>query len=159
MNGDGIPPVRRSVVVGCDQAGAFTMFTGEAGRWWPLAGHSVYDQDSTGLTMDARPGGQIVETGPGGECVVWGTFLRVEPPALLVFSWHPGWGADQATEVEVRFSPDPAGTLVELEHRHGERHPRQGAAREQYGGERGWAIVLGRFAALVDKPDTSVEVG
>ena len=84
------------------------MFTGEAGAWWPLASHSVYDEDAAGLTMDARAGGEIVETGPGGERVVWGTFLRVEPPEVLVFSWHPGWGADQATEVEVRFSPDPA---------------------------------------------------
>jgi len=109
----------------------------------------MHGDEATGLTRDARVGGEIVETAADGARTLWGTFLRVERPGLLVFSWHPGWDAERATEVEVRFSPDPGGTLVELEHRGWEHHPRKGAAREQYDGKTGWATVLGEFSALV----------
>jgi uncharacterized protein YndB with AHSA1/START domain len=53
--------------------------------------------------------------------------------------------AEAATEVEVRFTPDGAGTRVELEHRGWERLGATAAeSREGYNG--GWNEVLARYA-------------
>ena len=62
-----------------------------------------------------------------------------------MFEWKASdWNAP--TEVEVRFTPDGAGTLVELEHRGWERAGESGAkSRDGYDG--GWNLVLARYAA------------
>ena len=75
--------------------------------------------------LDPRPGGIYrVKMWEGG----WwaeGTFLVVEPPRKLVFSW--GWsGRDLpeemvdvppgSTTVEVTFTPDGDGTIIQLRH-------------------------------------------
>ena len=69
-----------------------------------------------------------------------------DPPRTLTFSWSPNLDKDGDTEVEVRFTPNGAGTRVELEHRAwealGERAAR---TRENY--ESGWVPVLDRYAA------------
>jgi uncharacterized protein YndB with AHSA1/START domain/uncharacterized protein YciI len=138
-----IAPVRRSVVVPCGPERAFAAFCEEIAAWWPLGSHSVNGQDAAGLRLEPRPGGTIVETARDGSATLWGTVVRYQPPRLLAFTWHPGWDADAATEVEVRFAAHPQGTLVELEHRGWERHPRAAAAREDYDG--GWVRVLDAY--------------
>ena len=48
----------------------------------------------------------------------------------------------------MRFTADGSGTRVDLEHRHWERLGAAGAeARASYGGENGWEMVIGRYAA------------
>jgi uncharacterized protein YndB with AHSA1/START domain/uncharacterized protein YciI len=145
-----IAPVRRSVVVRCAPERAFAAFCHEIGAWWPLRSHSVNGADAAGVRLDPRVGGTIVETAADGSSVVWGTVLRYQPPRLLAFSWHPGWAADDATEVQVRFAEHPDGTLVELEHTGWERHPRGAAAREDYTG--GWVTVLRAFRDHGERP-------
>lgn len=75
----------------------------------------------------------------------------------LVFAWDIGatWqlGTDpaNASEVEVRFSAWSAErTLVEIEHRHLDRHGRgwQSLA-DGVDGEAGWPLYLGRYTQLI----------
>jgi hypothetical protein len=75
----------------------------------------------------------------------------------VVISWDisPHWqietDPERASEVEVRFTAEaPDRTLVELEHRHLDRHGEgwEGVREAVVGGE-GWPLYLQRFEELV----------
>lgn len=140
-----IEPVRRTVVVPCDPARAFALFTGEIGRWWPTATHSVGGDDVVDVTIEPRLGGEIREHLRSGQRFSWGTVTAWDPPVELAMTWHPGYGADQATDVVVSFSPVEEGTRVELVHSGWERLTDGPAKRANY--ETGWIPVLADFAA------------
>jgi uncharacterized protein YndB with AHSA1/START domain len=90
-------------------------------------------------------GDQLVETNADGTKELWGTVLRSEPPHRIVFSWHPGRSADEATHVEVTFTPDTAGgTVVELVHSGWERWEDGETRAARY--REGWDPVLREFA-------------
>lgn len=141
-----IAPIRRSVVVPCEPARAFTLFTDGMSSWWPLATHSVGQADTVGLTVEPRVGGRVSEQLRSGESATWGTVTAWSPPSLVVMTWHPGYGAELATEVSVRFTDRGGSTLVELEHSGWERLADGPAKRADYDG--GWLPVLGAFAAV-----------
>ena len=150
MSTSTIPPVLREVVVQADPVRAFTAFTAELGRWWPRATHSVAAERARTVTVDAGVGGAIVETDDTGERHLWGTISVWDPGVRVVFGWHPGRPAEEATEVEVRFRPEGTGTRVVLEHRGWERVDTGAARRARY--DDGWIPVLVAFAAHADAP-------
>jgi uncharacterized protein YciI len=143
-----VPPIRREILVDADPATAFEIFTAGIGRWWPLEKLSLHGQDSTVAFTDGR----IVETSAGGERVVWGTVTRWDPPGALAFTWHPGYSADRASQVEVTFAAATAQTLVRLEHTGWEAFADPAAAREEY--DHGWPIVLDGYRDDVSRGGT-----
>jgi uncharacterized protein YndB with AHSA1/START domain len=88
--------------------------------------------------LDSRPGGgfRVDVTGRGD--VARGTFLEIEAPHRVVFTW--GWENDDpsfqpgSTVVEVTLRPDADGTLLRLVHRGvpEEAQERSGAGWEHY---------------------------
>jgi uncharacterized protein YciI len=134
-----VPPIRREILVDADPQRAFEVFTARVGRWWPMAGHSVYGASAT-VAFD---GGQIIERSPDGATAVWGTVTRWEPPDAVAFTWHPGRPPDRAGRVEVTFAAAAGQTLVTLVHSGWEAYADPAAARAEY--ERGWPTVLGCF--------------
>lgn len=77
--------------------------------------------------------------------------LAWEAPHRVVFTWQispqrvPLPDPATASEVEVRFRTDDAGTRVELEHRRFDRHGPGGREyRDQMSG--GWGDLLARYA-------------
>ena len=137
-------PVLRSVTVTVPVERAFEVFTRRIGDWWPIRTHGCFLDEAASVEFD---GERILERSRDGELAVWGEVLVWEPPARIVFTWHPGHAHDEPpTEVEVRFRAVGASTSVELEHRGWERlGERAEAARAAYEG--GWRGVLARFAA------------
>ncbi len=136
------PPVRREVLVDADPAAAFEVFTARLGRWWPLAaGFGVYLDGTV-----AFAGGQIIERSADGRQAVWGTVTRWEPPDAVAFTWHPGYGAERASHVEVTFTAAGKQTLVSLTHSGWEIFDDPAGARSGY--DKGWLEVLGRYAEL-----------
>ena len=149
------PPVLRAALVRCDADEAFAAFTDRMGAWWPLPTHGVFGARAGGVAFD---GGRLVERSVDGEEAVWGEVLAWEPPHRLVVTWHPGRGADEASEVEVRFLPGDGGTRVELEHRGWERFGEDAVRRRRgYVGPGTWGAVLEHFADVaepaLDGPD------
>lgn len=140
-----LPPVVKIVDVACSTRRAFELFTGAIGEWWPLATHSVYGDDARSVRMGEGVGTEIIETSASGERTPWGTITTWEPGRELGFTWYPGRGLDEATEVTVRFAASERGTRVELVHRGFERRQDPEGARASY--ETGWVPVLARFAA------------
>ena len=130
---------------------AFDVFTSRLAEWWvhefTWSGREHLD------TIGIEPclGGKAYEIGPHGFRVDWGRVLWWEPPQRLVLSWQiapdrvPQPDPAHGSEIEVRFRPHRDGTVVELEHRHFDRH---GPAAAGYRGAMtdGWRELLGRYA-------------
>jgi uncharacterized protein YndB with AHSA1/START domain len=141
--------VRRSVTVARSPEDAFRVFTEEIGSWWPVETHSIGKDGRPAETaaIDGREGGSFYErTGSGTEH--WGTILVWEPPSRIVISWELR-PERPPTEIDVRFTPEGAGTRVQLEHRGFERLGDE-AAEVAASYSDGWSKVLGRYAELAN---------
>jgi Activator of Hsp90 ATPase homolog 1-like protein len=143
-----IEAVRKSVVVSCPVERAFEVFTREIGTWWPKHTHSIGEEKIVEVVFEERIGGRIVERLDDGTEGEWGRLVTWDPPEHFVMSWYPGREPSQATELEVRFSPEGEGTRVELEHRGWEiLGQRASEIRSSY--ESGWSTVLGYYTEVL----------
>ena len=137
--------VRKSILVDAVPEEAFRIFTEEAASWWPLATHSLYHERATAVVFEPREGGRVFERASDGAEADWGRVVAWEPPTRFAMTWEIG---GQATELEVRFTPEAGATRIELEHggwgRYGD------AAGDHHGNyDKGWDFVLGRYAERV----------
>lgn len=143
-------PVRKTVTVPVPPQRAFELFTARFGEWWPLATHSVGEDQAKGVVFGEGIGGRIVESLADGTTSVWGTITSWDPPHSVACTWHAGTPVAEATSVEVTFTPAEEGhTVVELVHSGWENRPDGSAARAGY--ETGWDPVIKhyiRFAAI-----------
>ena len=100
--------------------------------------------------LDARPGGRFRVDVTGDGDVALGTFLEIDPPRRVVFSW--GWERPEAafgpgeTVVEVTLTPAGEGTLLRLVHR-------GLPARAQRRSAEGWEHYLRRLALAASGVD------
>jgi uncharacterized protein YndB with AHSA1/START domain/uncharacterized protein YciI len=131
-----VSPIRREILVDANPETAFEVFTARVAKWWPVADKSVYGAG----TMVAFEDGQILERSADGQVAVWGTITRWEPPQVLAFTWHPGYGAERASHVEITFAARAGQTLVTVEHTGWEAFADPAAARAEY--NQGWPLVL-----------------
>jgi uncharacterized protein YndB with AHSA1/START domain len=136
-------PLVLSFSVACPPERAFTLWTAETSRWWPH-GHSVSADPGLMVTFEPRTGGRIFERTPAGEEHDWGEVLAWEPPTRLSYLWHLRFDRADATEVEITFEPDGAGTAVTIVHRGWERLGALGPERRERNA-RGWGGLLPHF--------------
>jgi uncharacterized protein YndB with AHSA1/START domain len=152
-------PVRQQIVVNAPVDRAFRVFTERFGDFKPRE-HNLMSTPIVETVFEPRVGGHIYDKGEDGSELRWARILRYEPPNTVVFSWDigPTWQVEsdpaRCSEVEVRFSAEADGrTLVELEHRHLERH---GDGWESVaagiGGDAGWPLYLQRYDNLFGDP-------
>jgi uncharacterized protein YndB with AHSA1/START domain len=145
-----LEPVRKQVEVGLPLEAAFQLFTEGIGRWWPLATHSVGQEQAETCFFEGRVGGRIVEVKKDGSRAEWGRVVAWEPPHRITFQWYPGRSPDTAQEVTVTFSEGRGGTLVTLVHTGWERLGAQAQAQwDNY--NTGWDHVLGNYISLAEK--------
>jgi len=142
-----IEPVRKTVTVPASPQRAFELFTAGISEWWPLATHSVGQDQAAGVVFGEGVGGEITESLADGTASVWGTVTRWEPPRLVAYTWHAGTPAAEASSVEVTFTPGgPGETVVQLVHSGWEQRPDGAQARAGY--ETGWDPVIASYARL-----------
>jgi uncharacterized protein YndB with AHSA1/START domain len=148
-------PVKKSITVKKSPGEAFALFTEGIATWWPLSKYSVGLGDAQTCVFETREGGRIFERNTNGQTIPWGTVLAWEPPSRILFSWHPGYGANEATRVEVRFTAVPGGTRVNLVHTGWERlGARAKKTHDSY--VTGWDHVFSeRFAGAADVMETT----
>jgi len=153
-----IAPIRKSLLVNVSIERAFEVFTGEFDAWWPRS-HHLGSAPAKRTVMEPRLGGRIYSEGEDGSSVQWAQILVWEPPTRFVMAWQisPAWKREpdpvKCSEVEVMFTAETDGqTLVELEHRHFERHGEGGEViRTQVGGDGGWGSLLKLFKAKTEE--------
>ena len=149
-------PIRKSIRVKADQEKAFRVFVSGMGGWW-LKSHSLLEAGQKDVVVEPREGGRWYEVGEDGSERMWGRVLAWSPPERIMLAWQltADWAYDPEfeTTVEVRFTPDGDGTLVDFEHRELERYgERAEALRGGYetGMDGGWAALLDKFRELAD---------
>lgn len=150
-----VQPVRKSIEVELTPLDAFQLFTSDMAAWWP-ATHHIAKTPFVEIVIEPRVGGGWFEVDRDGATCRWGSILAWDPPHKVVFAWglQGDWtfspDLNKSSEVEVRFTPmGNSATLVELEHRHFERH--EGGAKIAESVDQGWTPVLAEFKALADK--------
>lgn len=148
-------PIVKTVVVPCDAARAFDVFTNRMSKWWPLDGHAAsaaVGKAALAVTIEPRVGGAVYETMWDGGRDTWGEVLEFEPGRKLAMTWHPGNNKDNPTRVSVDFEEiGEAQTRVTLTHSGWEVWGDAAAdMRGNYDG--GWDFVFGtRYSeAFVD---------
>ena len=136
--------VEKSVTVNVPIERAFEVFTEQIGTWWPLRTHAVDTKLSETVVMESHVGGRLYERSSSGEEHLWGTVVAWEPPARIVYSWHPGRGEETAQQVEITFSAEGAGTRVEVRHTGWEK---LGDSMEEAVAsyDEGWDTVIGHY--------------
>lgn len=140
-----LPPIHRTVAVSWGPSDAFRRFTEEFAAWWPWQTHSIGGKCIKRLVFECRVGGLIFEEHVDGRRFAWGRVLELDPPRRVKFTWHPSRDAATAQEVELRFVPEGAGTLVELISDKWENWGKN-AHRARKGYDIGWGYVLNVWA-------------
>jgi uncharacterized protein YndB with AHSA1/START domain len=144
-----IEPVRKTLNVACAPERAFDIFTKEIGTWWPTQQYSIGGDKIVEVVFEGQVGGRVFERHGDGVEGEWGRVLEWDPPRKFVMSWYPGHDTSEATELEVRFAAEGAGTRVELEHRGWEARGAEAAeARGNY--DSGWDTVVGYYVELLN---------
>lgn len=140
--------------VAATPAHAFHTWVGEAARWWPR-GHSV-SGDPVAVIFESHPGGRIVERAADGTEHAWGEVLDWDPPRRLRYRWHLFFAPEEATEVEVTFTPSPSGTAVRLVQTGWDRLGEAGPVRRERT-VAGWAAVTAPYAAWLSAHPISID--
>lgn len=139
--------VRRTIVVDASPDRAFTFFTRDIGQWWDANKH-LLKEPLKEMVFEPFVGGHILDYGVEGEESAWGTVLVYEPPNYVAFSWdiNLAWQIEtdrtKVSEVHVTFTDQGNGqTLVDLEHRHLDRHgPGWESMQAAVGSPNGWSL-------------------
>ncbi len=144
--------IRRTVSVQAPPERAFEVFTAGFSSWWPIESHHIGETMAVEVVIEPFAGGRWFERDADGRECDWGFVTEWEPPRRVLLAWHLTTEYEfdpdpaRATEVEVRFTPQDGGTLVELEHRGFERNAGGAVIREKVGSEGGWGELLELFA-------------
>lgn len=144
MTAEAVPelePVRKELVVRCRLGLAFEVFTARMAEWWPMASHSVGQEQTRSVTVEPAVGGRLYETCADGSEHTWGEVTHWDPPSGFDCTWHPGRQPNQATRLSLRFEAEGEGTRVRLEHR-GWEILGDLAEETRAGYDGGWETVL-----------------
>ncbi len=143
-------PLRLTFEVACSVEHAFTVWTSKIGSWWPTD-HTVSGEEDLVIVLQGEIGGRIYERTADGVEHDWGEVTVWDPPTRLGYLWHLRRDRSHATEVEVLFRAQSAGsTRVEIEHRGWERLGADGDAwREQ--NRLGWETLVPHFVATIER--------
>ncbi len=106
--------INKSVVLPCDAARAFVLFTDKIDGWWPESHRPLNDASSRVQLLES---GRFCDLAADGQAVELGRVRVWEPPSRLVLDFYLGTGPARPTEVVVTFKPEGAGTRVVVEHR------------------------------------------
>ena len=149
-----VAPVRKTLRVNAPPSRAFEVFTAGMSRWWP-ASHTILKAPFKDAIVEPRAGGRWYHVGQDGSTCETGLVQVWDPPSRLVLVWqlNAQWQYDPGlhTEVELNFTPDGAGTRVDLEHRMIERMG-EGAetAHAAIDGAGGWTAILEDYRKSVE---------
>ncbi|MBL8018574.1 MAG: SRPBCC domain-containing protein [Leptospirales bacterium] len=143
-----LPPLVKTIDVPCSQEMAFTVFLNDMQSWWPLGKFSVSamgGKPSKSLRVDAKQGGQIVETTADDREYLWGIIQTYDPYDYLSMDFHipqPMEKVESRSFLELRFTAlGPELTRVELKQSNWEAFG-ENAAMLQGGYGKGWAIIF-----------------
>ncbi|MFP2960461.1 SRPBCC domain-containing protein [Myxococcus sp. 1LA] len=107
------------------------------GQW--MIGSAVRDEEVLRLAIDARVGGKFsfFVRRAGEEIDHVGTYLEIDRPRRLVFTWHVDKEEDELSRVTVEITPHDAGCELTLTHAMDAKWAEYESRTEQ-----GWATMI-----------------
>src|SRR5262249_37301219 len=111
--GEAMNRVEKSVLLACDPARAFALFTEQAGAWWPPDRRHTRDPASE---IKVLASGEFFERAADGTRVELGRVRSFEPPPRLVIDFFVGADAAHPPELVVTFAAEGEGTRVTVDH-------------------------------------------
>lgn len=142
--------LRLTFDVDCSPEHAFDVWTSRIDTWWPRD-HTAHQ--GVAVVLQQSIGGRIYERDADGVEHDWGRVTAWDPPSRLAYTWHIGSGADEATDVEIRFVAAARGaTRVEIAQSGWQRFgERAGPWRER--NRVGWDSLLPHFRKAIERND------
>ncbi len=144
-----LAPVRKVLALQLPAARVFELYTRQIGQWWPLASHSLAEQQAQTCAIEGWVGGRVFERDRAGAERIWGEVQVWQPPRRLVHSWHPGGVLAHQTRVELLCQPIDAN-LTRLVLTHDGWRPGDADRHGDY--QSGWELILRKhflpFAAM-----------
>lgn len=141
-----IEPLIVEFSVAASPAHAFDLWVNRTDLWWP-PGHTMSDGDGYSIIFEGRRGGRVYERAADGVEHEWGEVLDWEPPRRIRYLWHLFFDRDEATTVEVSFTPaDEQTTTVTIKQDGFEQLGDAGPQRRDRTGH-AWAIITELYAA------------
>ena len=119
----------------------------EVVRWWGQVG--IFR--CTEFQSDLRPGGKLRCVGLDGQgkrFEIYGEYLEIDAPRLLVYTWVASWTGEAKTTIRWELEAQNQGTLVTIRHSGFAAHPE---LAQNY---RGWPRMLGWIQALLERGET-----
>jgi uncharacterized protein YndB with AHSA1/START domain len=117
---------------------------------FPLLGHPM---DVRRVEIDARVGGRFTfsDMRAEGEAVHWGTYLEIDRPRKLVFTWFTSEEDERESTsiVTLTIKPLTDGCEATITHRMDAKWADYVPRVEQ-----GWVGMLGQIASSLDKPQS-----
>jgi len=144
-----IEPVRKELQVNLSAEAAFRLFTEGLNTWWPLATHSVGEENAEACFFEDHVGGRIYEVMKDGKQSDWGRVLEYDTYNKVSFTWHPSRTPDTAQEVTVTFHESAGSTLVTLV-QSGWETLGERALKARNGYVKGWEKVLRYYIDAVN---------
>ena len=105
--------INKTVMLACQPERAFSLFTEQAGLWWPAERRHTKDPSSE-IRIEAA--GRFFERSGAGVEVELGVVLIFEPARRLLLNWYQGTGPANPTQVEITFDAVGTGTRVSVRH-------------------------------------------
>jgi uncharacterized protein YndB with AHSA1/START domain len=105
--------IHKSVLLPCDLAHAFQLFTAEISVWWPAERRHTGDPQSEIIMLASGP---FYERSRDERRMELGRMREWDPPHHLLFDFYPGTDADHPTEVTVTFTAEEGGTRLTIQH-------------------------------------------
>lgn len=106
--------ISKSVLLLCEQARAFELFTARISEWWPADRRHTKDPHSELFLLAS---GRLYERSSDGREVELGRVRAWEPPSRLLLDFYVGTDAAHPTEVEISFAAEDNATRVSVTHR------------------------------------------
>jgi len=100
------------VSIDASPAAVWKALTDETNVWWLPDFHMVGEQSV--VTLEARAGGQLIETQADGASLLWYTVQMCLPGRSLHLVGHiaPDWGGPATSMLELTLAEREAGTLL-----------------------------------------------
>jgi hypothetical protein len=143
-----IEPLQLSFEVACSVDHAFSTWTSRIGTWWP-ADHTVSGSSEAAVILEPSLGGRLYERTLEGAEHEWGEVTVWEPPRRFGYLWHLRSTREDATDVEISFTPlGDEATRIDILHTGWERLGEGGQNwRDRNFG--GWSTLLPHYQALI----------
>ena len=93
---------------------AWSALTEEIDRWWLPDFRATGDKST--VTLEAKPGGLLLESHPSGTQLIWYTVQMVQPGSTLYLIGHtaPDWGGPSVSMLKLALSECDGGTLLTI---------------------------------------------